>query len=399
MWATGGPLDIPLPDCEQIFEPRRPRRARGDPQEDRRVQGRQPGRPAAGARAERQASPDRSRSSSSAATPNNRGPAVPRQVPGDRRGPNRKPFTDGSGRLELAKAIASPDNPLTARVMVNRVWAGHFGHGLVRTPSDFGVRSDPPTHPELLDWLAVRFVKDGWSVKQLHKLIMLSATYQQSSAVSAEMLQARPGEPALSHQNRRRLDFEALRDSLLSVAGKLDLDAGRQAGRSVQGAVQHAAQRLRPDRPHELPRHVPGVRRRQPGHTQPAAVPDDRAATGAVPDEQPVRDRSRRRRSRRGPRLTAREDARRRRSTRCTGSRWAASPTAEELRPGAGVRDRTTTAKAGVRPVAATRARCCSEQRVRVRGLNRRDEREPRERSSRLRGDRSVRSRLDGIAG
>ena len=76
--------------------------------------------------------------------------------------------------------------------MVNRVWAGHFGHGLVRTPSDFGTRSDPPTHPELLDWLAVQFVKEGWSIKKLHKLIMLSATYQQSSAITAEMFKLDP---------------------------------------------------------------------------------------------------------------------------------------------------------------------------------------------------------------
>jgi hypothetical protein len=158
--------------------------------------------------------------------PNNRGPQVPRQAPEVIAGPDRKPFTDGSGRLELAKAIASADNPLTARVMVNRVWLGHFGHGLVRTPSDFGVRSDPPTHPELLDWLATMFVKDGWSVKRLHKRIMLSATYQQSSATSAELFKTDPENRYLSHQNRRRLDFEALRDSLIFTAGRLDLTAG-----------------------------------------------------------------------------------------------------------------------------------------------------------------------------
>ena len=142
---------------------------------------------------------------------------------------NRKPFKDGSGRLELAKAIASPDNPLTARVLVNRIWAGHFGHALVRTPSDFGMRSELPTHPELLDWLAARFVKDGWSIKKLHKTIMLSATYQQSSTISADVLKLDPENKLLSHQDRRRLDFEALRDSFLSVAGKLDLKQGGKA--------------------------------------------------------------------------------------------------------------------------------------------------------------------------
>ena len=154
--------------------------------------------------------------------PGNRGPAVPRQFPEILAGAARKPFKDGSGRLELAKAIASPDNPLTARVMVNRVWIGHFGQGLVRTPSDFGVRSDPPTHPELLDWLAKRFIEDGWSVKKLHKRIMLSAAYQQSSVGTPQAFAADPENKLLAHQNRRRFDFEAMRDSLLAASGKLD---------------------------------------------------------------------------------------------------------------------------------------------------------------------------------
>lgn len=154
--------------------------------------------------------------------PGNRGPAVPRQFPEILAGAARKPFKDGSGRLELAKAIASPDNPLTVRVMVNRVWIGHFGQGLVRTPSDFGVRSDPPTHPELLDWLAKRFVEDGWSVKKLHKRIMLSAAYQQSSVGSPQAFAADPENRLLAHQNRRRFDFESMRDSLLVASGKLD---------------------------------------------------------------------------------------------------------------------------------------------------------------------------------
>ena len=92
------------------------------------------------------------------------------------------PANAGSGRLELAGWIASKDNPLTARVMVNRVWLHHFGKGLVKTPNDFGTRGEPPTHPELLDWLAAEFVESGWSVKELHRLIMLSATYRQASA-------------------------------------------------------------------------------------------------------------------------------------------------------------------------------------------------------------------------
>ena len=158
--------------------------------------------------------------------PGNRGERVPRRMPAVVAGPDRKPFAGGSGRLDLARGIASPDNPLTARVFVNRVWLGHFGQGLVRTPSDFGVRSDPPTHPELLDWLATRFVRDGWSVKRLHKRIMLSATYQQASTTSGKVAQADPENRLLSHQNRRRLDFEAMRDSFLAVAGRLDRTVG-----------------------------------------------------------------------------------------------------------------------------------------------------------------------------
>ncbi|HZT82145.1 MAG TPA: DUF1549 domain-containing protein, partial [Gemmataceae bacterium] len=158
--------------------------------------------------------------------PNNLGEAVPRQFLEVLSGDSRKPFTEGSGRLELARAIASKDNPLTARVMVNRVWLYHFGKGLVRTPGDFGLRGDPPTHPELLDYLAAYFMDHGWSVKQLHRLILLSATYQQSSAATAQAEAADVDNRWLSHQNRQRLDFEALRDSLLWASGRLDPEAG-----------------------------------------------------------------------------------------------------------------------------------------------------------------------------
>src|SRR6266480_2042603 len=116
--------------------------------------------------------------------PVNKGEEVPRQFLEILAGENRQPFIKGSGRLELAQAIASTNNPLTARVMVNRIWLHHFGAGLVRTPSDFGTRCEPPTHPELLDWLACRFMADDWSIKKLHRLIMLSAVYQQSSDVA-----------------------------------------------------------------------------------------------------------------------------------------------------------------------------------------------------------------------
>src|SRR5262249_20949755 len=108
--------------------------------------------------------------------PANLGDKVPRQFVSVLAGTERQPFSMGSGRLELAKAITDTQNPLTARVIVNRVWAHHFGAGLVRTPSDFGTRADPPSHPELLDWLTSRFVEDGWSLKRLHRRILLSET-------------------------------------------------------------------------------------------------------------------------------------------------------------------------------------------------------------------------------
>jgi mono/diheme cytochrome c family protein len=161
--------------------------------------------------------------------PANVGPAVPRQFLEVLAGTDRKPFTDGSGRLDLAKAITEPNNPLTARVFVNRVWAQHFAKGLVGTPSDFGVRSDPPSHPELLDYLADRFVKDGWSVKKLHRLMLLSDTYRQRSDDRPECVKLDPENALLWKFNRQRLDLEALRDGMLAVAGRLDLTTGGAA--------------------------------------------------------------------------------------------------------------------------------------------------------------------------
>jgi hypothetical protein len=138
------------------------------------------------------------------------------------------PFTQGSGRLELARAIADPANPLTARVIVNRVWLHHFGAGLVTTPSDFGTRSDPPSHPELLDYLAATLQDEGWSLKRLHRAILLSNAYQQASGDRPEAAAIDPDNRLVWRMNRRRLEFEPLRDSLLAVAGRLDTTlAGR----------------------------------------------------------------------------------------------------------------------------------------------------------------------------
>ena len=169
--------------------------------------------------------------------PGNPGAQVPRQFLGAISGTNRVPFTQGSGRLELARQIASRDNPLTARVMVNRVWLRHFGSPLVRTPSDFGVRTEPATHPELLDHLAVWFMDHGWSLKELHRYLMLSATYQQASDPGQDnrvhkafaLAEASdPGNTLLWRMNRKRADFEAMRDGLLMVSGALDGDIGGQ---------------------------------------------------------------------------------------------------------------------------------------------------------------------------
>jgi hypothetical protein len=191
--------------------------------------------------------------------PHQPGEEVPRRFPKVLGGQELPKECSGSGRLELAGWLTDPANPLTARVMVNRLWQHHFGKGLVATPSDFGTRGRPPTHPALLDHLAVRFVESGWSIKAIHKLIMLSATYQQSSLVDAlnrstvEAEGAAPGCSSLSDAStlqrfngstvssadsldadnallwkfpRQRLDAEQVRDALLYVGGMLDLAIG-----------------------------------------------------------------------------------------------------------------------------------------------------------------------------
>lgn len=122
-------------------------------------------------------------------------------------------------RRALADWIASPDNPLTARVIVNRVFQHHFGRGLVRTPSDFGIQGSPPTHPELLDWLAGYFIQEGWSLKRLHRLILTSQSYQASATPTAEALKADPSNDLFSRFDMRRLTAEEIRDSVLWVSG------------------------------------------------------------------------------------------------------------------------------------------------------------------------------------
>jgi hypothetical protein len=158
--------------------------------------------------------------------PGNPGEEVPRRFLEVLSPVARLAFTNGSGRLELARAIASRDNPLTARVYVNRIWLHHFGEGFVKTPGDFGVRTEAPVHRLLLDYLAASFMEHGWSTKELHREILLSATYQQSCEPSALGLSIDPENNLFSYMSRQRLDFEAMRDTLLEVAGKLDPHLG-----------------------------------------------------------------------------------------------------------------------------------------------------------------------------
>ena len=135
---------------------------------------------------------------------------------------------DKSGRLELARWLTSPDHPLTARVIMNRLWQAHFGEGLVRTPDNFGTRGEAPTHPELLDWLAQEFIRSGWNVKQIHRTMLLSATWRQSgrSAATPTALEKDPDNRWLSYYPRQRLEAEMVRDALLAVSGRLDAAMG-----------------------------------------------------------------------------------------------------------------------------------------------------------------------------
>ncbi|MFP6768823.1 MAG: PSD1 and planctomycete cytochrome C domain-containing protein [Planctomycetaceae bacterium] len=174
------------------------------------------------------------------------GPIVPRRFLEVLSRQPRRAYTTGSGRLELARAIANPSNPLTARVIVNRLWMHHFGRGLVVTASNFGSLGGSPSHPRLLDWLATRLIESDWSLKQLHRDILLSSTYQLSTT-STPLHLARDGDNHLLwRMSRRRLDIEAWRDSKLAVSGRLDLRLGGPAEadllssdrRTVYGAVR-----------------------------------------------------------------------------------------------------------------------------------------------------------------
>ena len=186
------------------------------------------------------------------------GPIVPRRVPQvvctvspatlDEAGAVDPNQTD-SGRLELARWIASPENPLTARVMVNRIWQHHFGRGLVATSGNFGTRGEPPSHPELLDWLASRFVESGWSVKAVHRWIVLSNTYQQSGFADPKAQKADAEGLWLSTFPRRRLSAEELRDAMLAVSGQLDRVPGsNESGEFLVGKAENINAMIMPNR-------------------------------------------------------------------------------------------------------------------------------------------------------
>jgi hypothetical protein len=158
-------------------------------------------------------------------------------------------------RRALAEWIASPENPLTARVMMNRIWRHHFGRGIVRTPNDFGKNGERPTHPELLDWLATEFVARGWSIKQMHRLIMTSNAYQMASKFENAANQKIDPENKLLWKFRiQRLDAEALRDSILAVSGKLNRERGGppvfpKVDASVLATMRHGIWRAEEDGP------------------------------------------------------------------------------------------------------------------------------------------------------
>ncbi|MCI0741743.1 MAG: PSD1 and planctomycete cytochrome C domain-containing protein, partial [Gemmataceae bacterium] len=158
--------------------------------------------------------------------PDRPGKMVARRFPLILGGQTLGPDTKGSGRLELAQWLTSPDNPLFARVMVNRIWQYHFGKGLVETPNDFGKQGRPPTHTELLDYLAKQFIQSGWSVKSQHRLILSTRAYQMSSQDNEANAKADPDNDLLWQFSRRRLDAESIRDAILAVSGTLDRSRG-----------------------------------------------------------------------------------------------------------------------------------------------------------------------------
>ena len=154
-------------------------------------------------------------------------------------GKDRNKYSNGSGRIELSNSVVAPTNPLTARVIVNRIWGWHFGQGLVRTPSNFGTIGEKPSHPLLLDWLAFNFIKEGWSIKKLHKVILTSSTWQMSSSYNKEKFDKDGDNKMLWRYSPRKLEVESWRDTLLAVTGELD----KKIGGSPDGEILNSKRR------------------------------------------------------------------------------------------------------------------------------------------------------------
>jgi mono/diheme cytochrome c family protein len=181
---------------------------------------------------------------------NNPGEDAPKAFPAILARYDTKPAFAGSGRLQLAEWLTQSEHPLTARVMANRIWQWHFGEGLVRTPDNFGKTGERPTHPELLDYLAQQFVKSGWSVKAMHRMIMLSSAYQMLSDNPNIAADADPDNRLLSRFNRRRLSVEEMRDGLLAIDGTIDFTMGGtlQTGRGTDGENNQGRLSLNPEK-------------------------------------------------------------------------------------------------------------------------------------------------------
>ncbi|HEU0119823.1 MAG TPA: PSD1 and planctomycete cytochrome C domain-containing protein [Bryobacteraceae bacterium] len=181
--------------------------------------------------------------------PDSKGEPVAKQFPVVLAGEEQTAIRQGSGRLELANWLAGDKNPLPARVMANRLWQGHFGQGLVRSPNNFGFAGERPTHPELLDWLAAEFIRQGWSVKKMHRMMMLSSTYQMSAQATAEKREKDPDNRLLSRFPIRRKTVEEIRDSLLLIDGSLDLTMGGslQKGEGTDNEFSDGRKSIHPD--------------------------------------------------------------------------------------------------------------------------------------------------------
>ncbi len=181
---------------------------------------------------------------------NNPGEEAPKAFPAILNAFDTKPNFSGSGRLQLAEWLTQPEHPLTSRVMTNRIWQWHFGEGLVRTPDNFGKMGERPSHPELLDFLAREFVKSGWSIKTMHRLVMLSSAYQMASVNPNLAENADADNRLLTRFNRRRLTVEEMRDGLLAIDGSIDLTMGGslQQGRGTDGENNQGRLSLNPEK-------------------------------------------------------------------------------------------------------------------------------------------------------